>query len=422
MDSMRVSNMAEHLIGSEIIRLAGQIQEKIKLGQKIHNLTIGDFNPSFFPIPTAFKEYIIDAYNKGYTNYPQANGMLELREAISAHLDLNANLEYSPEEIIVSCGSRPLIYATFRTLINPEDGVIFPVPSWNNNHYSHLNFAKQIPIQTKAESNFMPTVNDLLPHIKDASMIALCSPLNPTGTIFGRHQLAAICEMVLDENNKRKSNKQRPLYVLYDEIYWLLTHGESEHFNPIHLYPEMKEYTILIDGMSKAFAATGVRVGWASGPKHIINKMKAILSHVGAWSAKAEQMAAAKYLKDADAVNGYLNNIKSEINFRLSAFHSGIQNLKKKGYAVDSIEPQAAIYLTVKMDLIGKRTNEGQRLNDIEEVYEYLLNEANTAIVPFYCFGAAKDTPWFRLSVGSCDKHEISDVLEKVEKALSKLQ
>ena len=419
---MRVSNMAEHLIGSEIIRLAGQIQEKIKMGQKIHNLTIGDFNPGFFPIPTAFKEHIIEAYNKGYTNYPQANGMLELREAISAHLDLNANLEYSTEEIIVSCGSRPLIYATFRTLINPDDGVIFPVPSWNNNHYSHLNFAQQIPIETKAENNFMPTVNDLLPHIKDASMIALCSPLNPTGTIFGKHQLAAICEMVLDENNKRKLNKQRPLYVLYDEIYWLLTHGESKHFNPIHLYPEMKEYTILIDGMSKAFAATGVRVGWASGPKHIINKMKAILSHVGAWSAKAEQMAAAKYLKDADAVNGYLNNIKSEINFRLSAFHSGIQNLKKKGYAVDSIEPQAAIYLTVKMDLIGKRTNEGQRLNDIEEVYEYLLNEANTAIVPFYCFGAAKDTPWFRLSVGSCDKHEISDVLEKVEKALSKLQ
>ena len=102
----------------------------------------------------------------------------------------------------------------------------------------------------------------------------------------------------MDENNKRKSNKQRPLYVLYDEIYWLLTHGESEHFNPIHLYPEMKEYTILIDGMSKAFAATGVRVGWASGPRHIINKMKAILSHVGAWSAKAEQMAAATYLRD----------------------------------------------------------------------------------------------------------------------------
>ena len=74
------------------------------------------------------------------------------------------------------------------------------------------------------------------------------------------------------------------------------------------------------------------------------------------------------------------------------------------------------------MDLIGKLTSEGQRLNNIEEVYQYLLNEANTAIVPFYCFGATKDTPWFRLSVGSCDKHEISDVLEKIEKALSKLQ
>ena len=413
--------MAEALIGSEIIRLATQINEKISDGQKIHNLTIGDFNPDIFPIPEKFKEFIIDAYEKGYTNYPQANGMKELRCEVSDHLKRESSLDYAPDEIIVSCGSRPLIYATYRTLVNPEDTIIYPVPSWNNNHYTHLNYGNEVQIHTSPENNFMPGVNDLLPHIDNASLIALCSPLNPTGTVFGKNQLSAICEMVLDENRKRKIAGKRPLFVLYDEIYWLLTHGDTEHHNPITLYPEMKEYTVLIDGMSKAFAATGVRVGWASGPKYVINKMKAILSHVGAWSAKAEQMAAAAYLNDNENVKTYLNDFKGEVFYRLNAFHKGFQNLKSKGFDVDSIQPQAAIYLTVKIDLIGKQTNTGQMLNTIEDVYSYILDEAQTAIVPFYCFGAQKDVPWFRISVGTCKKEDIPQILSNLEIALSKV-
>ncbi|HIF15098.1 MAG TPA: aminotransferase class I/II-fold pyridoxal phosphate-dependent enzyme [Bacteroidetes bacterium] len=416
-----VSNMAKDLVGSEIIRLATQINEKIKNGQSIYNLTIGDFNPEIFPIPDRFKELIIEAYEKGYTNYPQANGMEILREAISQHLNINANLNYDLDEIMVSCGSRPLIYAIYRTILDPKDKVIYPVPSWNNNHYSHLNYAQQLQVQTKAENNFMPSVDELKEYIEDAAMIALCSPLNPTGTVFSKTQLGGICEMVLEENRKRSLTGKKPLYVLYDEIYWLLTHGETEHFNPVTLYPEMKEYTILVDGMSKAFAATGVRLGWATGPKYIINKMKAIISHVGAWSAKAEQMAAAQYLNEQTSVNEYLDDFKSEVYYRLDNFYKGFKSLKDKGFPVDAIKPQAAIYLTVYIDLIGKRTEKGETLKSIQEVYSYLLNEANTALVPFYCFGAGKDVPWFRLSVGTCKKEDISLILSNIENALSKV-
>ena len=227
--------------------------------------------------------------------------------------------------------------------------------------------------------------------------------------------------MVLEENRKRSLTGKKPLYVLYDEIYWLLTHGETEHFNPVILYPEMKEYTILVDGMSKAFAATGVRLGWATGPKYIINKMKAIISHVGAWSAKAEQMAAAQYLNEQTNVNEYLDDFKSEVYYRLDNFYKGFKSLKEKGFPVDTIKPQAAIYLTVYIDLIGKRTEKGETLKSIQEVYSYLLDEANTALVPFYCSGAGQDVPWFRLSVGTCKKEDISTILSNIENALSKV-
>src|ERR1044071_10512109 len=122
--------------------------------------------------------------------------------------------------------------------------------------------------------------------------------------------------MVLEENKSRAAG-EKPLYVLFDQMYWVLTFGDTEHYNPVTLRPEMKNYTVFIDGMSKAFAGTGVRVGWALGPKHVMTKMKSILSHVGAWSPMAEQKAAAKYLGQKEAVNKYLQHFKGEVEERL---------------------------------------------------------------------------------------------------------
>lgn len=97
---------------------------------------------------------------------------------------------------------------------------------------------------------------------------------------------------------------------MYDQMYWMLTYGDSEHYNPVSLRPDMKDYTIFIDGISKSFSATGVRVGWALGPQHVLNKMKAINSHVGAWSPMAEQHATAKYLLETEAINKYFEHYK----------------------------------------------------------------------------------------------------------------
>jgi aspartate aminotransferase len=418
--NQKISEMAEKLVGSEIIKLAGEVKEKIKKGEKIYNLTIGDFNPQIFPIPTELKQEIINAYQNDETNYPPANGVLALRESVSRYLHTRGGLEYDAEQILISGGARPLIYAAFQTILDPEDTVVFPVPSWNNNHYAHLTRAKQILIEATAENNFMPTAKDIKPYINEATLIALCSPLNPTGTVFTEKGLAEICDIILEENKKRGSTR-KPVYLMFDQIYWQLTHGETRHFDPVSINADMKNYTIYIDGISKAFAATGVRVGWAFGPEKLINKMKFILSHVGAWSPKAEQVATAKYLDQDDATDEFLFKIKNKISKRLNALHEGFTSLQKEGFAVETIPPQAAMYLTVKFDLTGKVTPEGKTLETTPDVTQYLLNEAGLAIVPFYAFGASKKSSWYRLSVGTAVYEEMDELFERLNVALSKL-
>jgi aspartate aminotransferase len=184
----------------------------------------------------------------------------------------------------------------------------------------------------------------------------------------------------------------------------------------------MQQYTIFIDAISKAFAATGVRVGWACGPKRVMDKMKAILSHVGAWAPMAEQKAVAKFLHNKKAIENYLQHFKSELEIRLREIYNGFQQLKSEGFNVDAVAPQAAIYLTIKIDLVGKKTASGKLLETQNDVTAYLLNEARLAIVPFYAFGAPRTSPWYRLSVGTCKKEEIPEMLGSLRSALSKLR
>lgn len=415
-----VSEMAENLIGSEIIKLGGEINDRIKKGEKINNYTIGDFDPKIFPIPQELTDEIIRAMREGHTNYPTANGVLELRKAVSDFLNRFLKLDYSSDEILITSGARPAIYAAYITLLDEGDKVIYPVPSWNNNHYIHLSRARGVMVETSAENNFMPTADDIRPHISDATLIALCSPLNPTGTTFSAEMLAEICDMILEENSRR-SQDEKPLYLLYDQIYWALTFRDTVHVNPVSLRPEMRNYTIFVDGLSKAFAATGIRVGWTFGPQLIIDKMKAILSHVGAWAPKAEQIASARYLTQEARIDEFLLNFKNEVDYRLEHFYKGIISLKNNGFPIDAIPPQAAIYLTVKFDLVGMKTESGKILNDANDILYYLIEEAKVALVPFSAFGASTDSTWFRLSVGTCSRTEIDEVIKNLNFALNRL-
>jgi aspartate aminotransferase len=197
------------LIGSEIVRLGADIKEKIKKGEKIYNFTIGDFDSSIFPIPKKLEDEIIEAYKDHFTTYPPAEGILALRESVSKFISEREGLHYDAQEILIAAGGRPLIYALYRALVDKDDKVIYSVPSWNNNHYVHFVEGQHVVIEAVAENNFMPLAEDIKPHLKGAVLIALCSPLNPTGTIFKKKELEDICDMVLAENMQRGEDEKK---------------------------------------------------------------------------------------------------------------------------------------------------------------------------------------------------------------------
>ncbi len=417
----RVSTMAQGLVGSEILKIAAEIRALMAQGKAICNLTVGDFDPKQFPIPEALKNNIVAAYEAHETNYPPSNGMPDLRAAVQRYYARDLGLTLPIESILIASGARPVIYGVYRAVVDPGDEVVFPVPSWNNNHYVTMLGAKGVAVTCGPESRFLPTRDALLPTLKTARLVCLNSPLNPTGTAMSRDMLLGISEAIVKENESREKRGVRPCYLMFDHIYWMLTAKGTTHVTPPELIPEMARYTIFVDGISKAFAATGVRVGWAVGPVDVIDRISAVLGHVGAWAPRAEQIATAKFLDDTSAITTYITAFKEQLALRLDALHEGFQQLKAGGLPVDSLSPEGAIYLTVRFSPFGKKTPAGAELKTNEEVRKYLLEAAGIGIVPFQAFGYQGDSGWFRLSVGAVSLRDIQDAMPRIGEALRAL-
>lgn len=422
---MKLSRLAEQISTSPILTIGAEINARQQRGETLHNLTVGDFDSSIFPIPDGLTEAIIAAYRDHQTNYPGAAGLPGIRGAAAGLLNRACGLDYEADDVIIASGSRPIIYAIYRTVVEPGERVVYPVPSWNNEHYASIIEAQTATVETTAENHFMPTAEAIAPHLADAALLALCSPQNPTGTLFTAQNLKAICELVVDENRRRPRN-QKPLYVMFDQVYRALTFADANDdttafHHPLSVCPEIRDYAIFVDGMSKAFAATGVRVGWATGPRPLLMKMSSLIAHLGAWAPKPEQIATGVFLADRSAVDEYLDGFRARLAARLAAFHAGFMALKNNGCAVDAIAPQAGIYLSVKIDIHGKRIG-GKRLDDDAAAQDYLLNEAKIGVLPFSWFDAKNCANWFRLSVGTCRREEIPTIMANLEAALAKLE
>lgn len=421
-DPGRMSRMAAGLVGSEILRIASEIRRLVAQGKKICNLTVGDFDPRYFPVPEALSNGTREALARGETNYPPSNGVLELRHAVSRFYARELGLLYPVQSVLITSGARPVVYGFFRAVCDPGDRVVYTVPSWNNNHYAHLVSAVGVPVVCRPEDRFLPTRQAIAAALPGARLLCLNSPLNPTGTAFGKSALAGICEAVLAENEARQGRGERPLFVLYDHIYWMLCFGSVEHVTPPQLCPELARYTLFADGISKSFAATGLRVGWAVGPADVIERMSALLGHVGTWAPRAEQLATIGLLDDPEAIRAYHARFKPEISKRLTRLHEGFQSLKARGLPVDSIPPMGAIYLTARIHPFGRRTADDVQLATNENVRRFLLAEAGVAMVPFQAFGATDDDGWFRLSIGAVSEADIEAALPRLADALGSLR
>lgn len=415
-----MSKLADKLQPSTILKVAGEIRAMLAAGKDVCDLTVGDFDPKYFPIPEKLRDATKAALDAGATNYPPASGIPALRESVQRFYTRHLGLNYPLDSILIAAGARPLIYALFRVVVEPGDTVSYPAPCWNYPFYSEILGAHGDAVICAPEDAFQPRPGALDQAIKKASLLIVNTPLNPAGTVTPRAAVLKLSEDIVRENESREKRGQRPIYLMYDHIYWMLSFG-VEHVTPCALVPEMAKYTIYIDGISKCFAATGLRVGWAFGPTDVIGKMNTMLMHMGAWAPKPEQTASALMLDDDDAMAKYHAALKPALERRLQALHRGFQKLKAEGHPVDSIEPTGAIYVSARVHPFGKKAPNGVEIKTNEDVRRFLLEGAGLGVVPFQAFGVPGDTGWMRLSVGSVAEAQIESGLSRLGSALKAL-
>jgi aspartate aminotransferase len=415
-EDLCLSGLARGLVGSEVLKIAGEVRAMKAAGRAIADLTVGDFSPSEFRIPARLRELIGEALAAGQTNYPPSDGTIELRKAVVEFFGRELGLVYPLESTLIAGGSRPIIYAAYAAVVDPGDKVVYPTPSWNNNHYTYLMRGVPVELVVGPETNFLPTAEQLRPHIRDARLIAVNTPLNPTGTVMAREEVERIARLVVDENRRRAAAGERALFLMWDQVYWMLTFGQNRHYAPPQLVPESAAWTIFVDGISKAFAATGLRVGWTVAPPYVTARMRDIIGHIGAWAPRAEQIATARFLGERDAITTFHENMIRELQLRLDLLHDGIESMRRDGLPVRAIAPQGAIYLSVRFDLIGR-----PGLGSNEEIRRLLLEKAGFAVVPFQAFGLKQDTGWFRLSAGAVSLQDIEAGLGRVRGVLETL-
>jgi aspartate aminotransferase len=407
-----LSDVANGMERSRILSIAASVRAMIADGKEVAPFTVGDFSPEQFDVPEELVDGIINAVSDHETNYPPAAGLPELRKSLSDWMNDRYDLDVGPEGIIVGSGARPVLYASFRLFLEPGDGLAHGVPAWNNHYYVHLNDAVDIPIRGTPDSRFLPDADAIRERIKDIRVLILNSPLNPTGTCFRRDELSAICEVIITENNERKITGRKPVMLVYDQVYSTMTAEDIEHIHPVQVCPEMFDYTITLDAISKSLTGTGLRLGWMAIPPSMSAPVVALIGHMGAWPARPIQKAAANLYSKPDILAAYFRDLDNRIADRMSLLEERLDELSH--YGVSYVKPEGGIYLSTRFDLfeqLGVGTN--------EEIRQWLLQSAGVAVVPFQAFGLEDESGWFRISVGSVSLDDISAAMYRLETALT---
>lgn len=419
-----LSAMARAMAPSSILTIANEIRELKESGATVADMTVGDFSPAQFPIPSRLRELVEEELEAGRTNYPPSQGEKSLREAVREHLIETQGLDYPLDGIVIVGGGRPALYSVYRVLLDPGDLVVFPVPSWNNNNFADVCQVRTRAVLARPEDAFQPTAAMLAPHLRDARLLVLNSPQNPSGGVLRRAEVAAFGRLLVEENARRARAGERPLYLLYDQIYQGLTFPGHEHHSPVELVPECAPWVLLVDGISKNYCATGLRCGWLVGPPAIVRKVTALLTHVGAWAPRPVQTATARFLRERNTLAVWQRDVTARVRERLDALHEVMQTLRAEGFPVGAVEPQGAIYMSVRFDLRGRRSADGRALDGNEAVRSWLLREAAFAVVPFAAFGVApaEEDGWFRASVGAVSRQDVRDALPRLRRALASLR
>lgn len=285
---MRLSDRILQIKPSATLSISGKAKQMKAEGKPVISFSVGEPD---FATPSFAAQAGIDAINRGESHYTLTPGIMELRKEICNYYKNRFNLEYTPEEVIVASGAKPLLYEAIQALVNPNDEVILLAPAWVSYvEQLHLAGGKEVLVDTM-KTNFLPTLEALENAVSDKTVgIIFNSPNNPTGAMFDEETLKLIADFA----------KKHDLWIISDEIYERLSYGKK-HINILQVAPDVRDRTLLINGASKAYAMTGWRVGWALGPKEIISKINALQGHLTSNACSIAQWAAYGGLKGAEA-------------------------------------------------------------------------------------------------------------------------
>ena len=395
----QLSDRLNRLAPSATLAMSQRSNEMKAQGIDVINMSVGE--PDFMTpdhVKMAGKKAIDDNFSK----YSPVPGYLSLRKAIANKLKRENNLDYSASEVIVGTGGKQGVCNTILALVNPGDEVIIPAPYWVS-YPQMVKLAGGVPVIVPAgiEQDFKITADKLKAAITSKTkLIILCSPSNPTGSVYTKEELEALAKVVLEHNN---------LFVLSDEIY--------EHINYIGCHASiaacegMKERTIICNGVSKAYAMTGWRLGWVAAPEWIIKGLNKLQGQYTSGTSSVSQMAAlAAYEGDQGCVEDFRKAFQRRRDL--------IVSLAKEVPGLEVNVPEGAFYLFPKCSSFFGKTNGKYVINNSTDFALYLLEEGHVATVAGDAFGSPD---YFRMSYATSDDN-IIDALSRIKDVLSKLK
>ena len=395
----QLSDRLNRLAPSATLAMSQRSNEMKAQGIDVINMSVGE--PDFMTpdhVKMAGKKAIDDNFSK----YSPVPGYLSLRKAIANKLKRENNLNYSASEVIVGTGGKQGVCNTILAIVNPGDEVIIPAPYWVS-YPQMVKLAGGVPVIVPAgiEQDFKITADKLKAAITSKTkLIILCSPSNPTGSVYTKEELEALAKIVLEHNN---------LFVLSDEIY--------EHINYIGCHASiaacegMKERTIICNGVSKAYAMTGWRLGWVAAPEWIIKGLNKLQGQYTSGTSSVSQMAAlAAYEDDQRCVEDFRKAFQRRRDL--------IVSLAKEVPGLEVNVPEGAFYLFPKCSSFFGKTNGKYVINNSTDFALYLLEEGHVATVAGDAFGSPD---YFRMSYATSDDN-IIEALSRIKDVLSKLK
>lgn len=394
-----LSNRLNRLAPSQTLAMSQKSGEMKAQGIDVINMSVGepDFNT-----PDHIKEAAKKAVDENFSRYSPVPGYMELRKAIVAKLKNENNLDYTTSEILVSNGAKQSVCNTVMALVNDGEEVIIPAPYWVS-YPQMVKLAGGTPVIVNAgfEQNFKMTPEQLEAAITPKTrMLILCSPSNPTGSVYTKNELEALAEVI-----KRHDD----LFVLADEIYEHINYvGKHES---IAQFPGMKERTIIVNGVSKAYAMTGWRIGFIAAPEWIVKGCNKLQGQYTSGPCSVSQKAAeAAYTTSQECVETMRKAFERRRDL--------IVELAKEIPGLEVNCPQGAFYLFPKCSGFYGKSYEGKTINNSTDLAMFLLEEGHVATVGGDAFG---DPECFRMSYATSDDN-IREAMRRIKETLAKLK